>query len=153
RPFIERVVHGRNVPTQRIDQVVEQYKQIGGKSPFNELTFKQASVLEKRLAGSEKVYVGMLYSEPFIKETISKIANDDVKNIIGLIMAPQRTEASFDRYKERVAEAIGGLSNKTITVDFVDAWYTHPLFISAISERIESSVSSFNRAERTNIKV
>ena len=63
--FIQNVVVGRNVPQSRIDSVIDQYKQIGGRSPFNELTSKQAQALQTQLATTEHplpVYTCLLYT-------------------------------------------------------------------------------------------
>ena len=47
RPFLDRVLQGRPVPPQRYESVVEHYLHIGGKSPFNELTQRQADALAR----------------------------------------------------------------------------------------------------------
>src|SRR4051812_23650171 len=48
-PFLETVVRGRNIPRERLEEVAHHYHEIGGKSPYNELTFKQAVALKRRL--------------------------------------------------------------------------------------------------------
>ena len=42
RPFLDNVLRGRPVPRERIEEVAHHYELIGGRSPFNELTFRQA---------------------------------------------------------------------------------------------------------------
>ena len=49
RPFLANVVRGRKVPPERIEEVVRHYDAIGGRSPLNDLTLRQACKLEAAL--------------------------------------------------------------------------------------------------------
>ncbi|KAB2822882.1 MAG: ferrochelatase, partial [Candidatus Dadabacteria bacterium] len=46
RPFLELVAKGRPIPKERLDEVAHHYELIGGRSPINEYTFRQAKVLK-----------------------------------------------------------------------------------------------------------
>ena len=62
RPFIGRVLQGIPVPPGRIEEVAHHYEAIGGRSPLNEITLRQARALEKILKEmglSLPVYVGL----------------------------------------------------------------------------------------------
>src|SRR3954470_6215196 len=48
-PFLEGVVRGRNVPRERLEEVAHHYEEIGGRSPYNALTFRQAVALKRKL--------------------------------------------------------------------------------------------------------
>ena len=68
RPFLARVTQGIPIPTQRLEEVARHYEAVGGKSPFNEITLRQAQALEKVLdaRGTKlRVYVGLRNSSPF----------------------------------------------------------------------------------------
>jgi len=101
RPYVENVVKGRPVPPERVEAVIEQYQLIGGKSPFNELTLAQAKALENELAKDGlrlPVQLGTLFWKPSVDEAVSRLANQKVRRVVAVIMAPQRTEPSFERY-------------------------------------------------------
>ena len=49
-PFLENVLHGRDVPRQRMLDVSEHYMVFGGVSPLNENNRGLISLLEKELA-------------------------------------------------------------------------------------------------------
>ncbi len=51
RPFLDRVLHGRPCRKRATKSVVQHYELIGGKSPFNELTQRQADALARELPG------------------------------------------------------------------------------------------------------
>src|SRR5260370_29593780 len=45
RPFLDRVLKGRPVPPERYEEVVRHYERLGGRSPYNEITMRQAGAL------------------------------------------------------------------------------------------------------------
>lgn len=139
RPFVEHVAQGRSISPERINQVIDQYKLIGGKSPFNQLTARQAKALEESLKTNGldlPVHMGFLHTRPFIKETIGKLVADGYEKLIACIMAPQRTEASFDRYVRAANEALSESGKQDISITFLPDWHTEPLFIEAAQARI-----------------
>jgi protoporphyrin/coproporphyrin ferrochelatase len=149
RPFVENIVRGRNVPQERIDAVVEQYRIIGGKSPFNQLTREQADALEIELSKKAlpmPVHTGMLFWPPYIKDAISQISAQGVKKIVCIIMAPHRTEASFDRYRQAVSEAI--LEHSSTELVYIEQWHEHPLFIEAMAERLQQALEKLQDPQR-----
>ena len=77
RPFLARVTKGIPIPPERLEEVVHHYEAVGGKSPLNEITFRQAEALKNVL--QEKylplpVYVGMRNASPFFVETLGQMA-------------------------------------------------------------------------------
>src|SRR5262249_10124582 len=78
RPFLANVLRGRPIPPERFEAVVHHYERIGGRSPLNELTFRQARALEAELrAGAAlPVYVGMRNWTPYLHETLARMAAD-----------------------------------------------------------------------------
>lgn len=159
RPFIERVAADRNIPEARINLVVEQYNAIGGKSPFNELTLRQAEALETALQVQKHklpVAVGMLYSEPTIKETLQALTTHGITRIVGVIMATHRTEASFDKYTKAFQQARLDVHNDTgvmVDVNYVEQWHVHPLFIEAVADRVIATLEKLTQEELDTTRV
>ena len=46
RPFLARVTEGLPIPPQRLEEVAHHYEAVGGRSPLNEITFRQAKALK-----------------------------------------------------------------------------------------------------------
>ena len=58
RPFLENVTRGRRIPPERLEEVAHHYELIGGRSPLNELTVRQAEALRRTLqAKTPNVFV------------------------------------------------------------------------------------------------
>jgi len=69
QPFLARVTQGMAIPAQRLAEVAQHYEAVGGKSPLNEITARQAGALRTLLEERGRplpVYMGMRNSSPFL---------------------------------------------------------------------------------------
>jgi len=155
RPFLELVAEGRPIPKERLDEVAHHYELIGGRSPINEYTFKQANGLANSLAGSGiqiPVFVGMRNWHPFIPDTIKEMSARGVKKAVGMIMAAHQCEASWERYIQDVRE--GQFEAATgIEFEFSIPLYDHPLFIEACADRIGECFEQIPPDERRDTMI
>jgi ferrochelatase len=135
RPFLENVVRGRRIPSERLDEVVGHYERIGGRSPLNELTFRQADRL-RAAVGRLPVYVGMRMWDPYVADTLAEMAVNGVREACGLIMSPFACEASRARYVEAVEAGRAALGARAPHVHYPGTWHAHPLFIEAMAARV-----------------
>ncbi len=145
RPFLANVLRGRPVPPARIEKVVEQYAAIGGASPLNKITARQAESLAAQLKANgdaRKVYVGMKNWPPYIKDAVIAMKNDNVKRALGVPLAPHRSEASWEKYVQSADEAVAETGASGMQIKYCEPWHTHPLFIEAICKRVRESFPS-----------
>jgi ferrochelatase len=143
RPFLEIVAQGRGISAARLEEVAHHYEQMpGGRSPLAELTFAQARGLEQALARSGlalPVFVGMRNWHPFLHETLAEMAGKGARRALAIILSPLRTEASWDRYMQDVAEArarVGGAPE----VGFAPPWFESPRFVAAVADRARAAL-------------
>jgi ferrochelatase len=137
-PFLRIVTQGRRIPTERIEEVAHHYMAIGGKSPINEITLRQAKALELRLKdyGYElPVYIGMRNWHPFISETITEMSKRGIKRALGIIMSPFQCDASWNQYQRSVKEALEK-GNINIDVEYLPPVFDHPLFVESCAEKV-----------------
>jgi ferrochelatase len=128
RPFLARVTKGIPIPPERLEEVVHHYEAIGGKSPLNEITFRQAEALKRVLQGKRlplPVYVGMRNARPFFVETLRQMANDGIRRALGCILSSHRTEASWDRY-QKTSPMRGGIGSCSAASRLRPGWHDHP---------------------------
>ena len=152
RPFLARVTQGLPFPPQRLEEVAQHYEAVGGKSPINEITFRQARALEQLLKRQDRkipVYVGMRNASPFFNETLQLMADDGVKHALGFILSSHRTEASWERYQKNIADARAELGAGAPEVDYCGGWHDHPLFVQSWVELIQAALTKIDTGDST----
>ncbi|MBI2991779.1 MAG: ferrochelatase [Deltaproteobacteria bacterium] len=150
RPFLARVLKGIPIPKERVEEVVRHYEAVGGRSPLNDITFRQAESLQRLLNEQGlplPVYVGMRNSSPFLAETLRRMAEDGISKALGFILSSHQTEASWERYQKNVADARDELGGLAPVIDYCPGWHAHPLFIRTLAELIQPCL---DRVEERN---
>jgi len=143
RPFLEIVTRGRGIPAERLEEVAHHYEQMpGGRSPLAELTFAQARGLQQTLAQAGlalPVFVGMRNWHPFLHETLAEMTGKGARRALAIILSPLRTEASWDRYMQDVAEARVRVTDAP-EVGFAPPWFESSRFVAAVADRARAAL-------------
>jgi ferrochelatase len=137
RPFLENVTRGRPIPPQRLEEVAHHYELFGGRSPLNDVTFRQAKALQEFLEREGRrlpVYVGMRNWRPYLHETLTQMATEGIQRALGFILSAQQNEAGWDRYQQDVAAAREFVGPHAPMVEYAPGWHNHPFFIEAVAD-------------------
>src|SRR6266567_649216 len=145
QPLIARFIARRRAP-----KVERYYERIGGKSPIRKLTEAQARALEERLGPEFRCFVAMRYWRPSTVEALAAIKKEGISRIVALSLYPHYSRAttgsSINELKRVLAEA-----GAQFEVSYIDRFYDHPLYISALAGRIEEGLATF--AERDKVEL
>jgi protoporphyrin/coproporphyrin ferrochelatase len=145
RPFLARVTQGMAIPPRRLEEVAHHYEAVGGKSPLNEITVRQARASQDllRQQGIDlPVYIGMRNAAPFLVDTLRQMAADGVQRAVGFILSSHQTEASWDRYQKNVADARLEIGRDAPDIDYCAGWHDHALFIQTWAELLQASFAA-----------
>lgn len=156
RPFLDRVTRGRAIPRERYEEVVRHYEAIGGRSPFNEITNRQAAALREQLARAGigiPVLLGLRNAAPYLEDALSQLARDGVRRVLGFVLAAHRCEASWDRYLQGVDEARARIGAAAPELDYLGPWHADPLFIEAAAARVAEALARLEPAARDRAHV
>ena len=148
--FVKGIVGNAASNAARVKEVANHYVKLGGFSPFNELTFKQAdalgTALRKRGVDSP-IYVGMRNWTPYLHETIVKMVEQGHRNVLAIIMSAYRSKASWERYQNDVIAAVETVGDQTLSIRYLeDLWHLHSGFINAIAERIRIACNGISES-------
>lgn len=155
-PFLRNVVFGRGVPEARLEGVAQHYRDVGGRSPYNELTERQRAGVEAWLRAHGAplpVYCGMRNWDPYLRDVIARMNADGRRHALGVILAAHRSEASWERYQGDVACAIAGNGGVGPAVTWLDAWFEQPGFLAANACRLEAASGHLRGAWPRNLPV
>ena len=125
------------MPPARLEEVAHHYEEIGGRSPLNKLTFRQAAALE--VACGLPVHVGMRNWAPYIADTLARMADAGVRRAVGVVLSPHANEASRERYVDAVEAGRAALGSRAPEIAWVGEWHRHPRFVAAIGARIREA--------------
>jgi ferrochelatase len=151
RPFLDRVLQGRPVPPERYEEVVHHYELLGGRSPYNELTMRQAAALRERLRREGfdlPVVVAMRNTAPFMDDALRELATRHVRRALGFILAAHRCEASWERYQGDLHAARERTGVTAPEVEYPVPWHNHPLFIAAAADRVRDALAGLSAPDR-----
>ncbi len=124
---------GRPVSPDRLAELEERYRRIGGASPLNEITERQRAALERELR--LPVYVGMKHWSPWIAEAARRASTAGVERIVGLVLAPHYSRMSIGGYRERLEAALDGSAE----LRFIESWHDHEPFVAVLAERVRGT--------------
>lgn len=153
--FVANIMGGRKPSPEQLQKIKERYQKIGGYSPLLDITRKQAIALEKKLNTGEKkfkVFVGMRYWHPFIKDVLNEISDKKFEDVVSLVMSPHYSTVSTGGYIRAVNGARIEL-NININISFIKNWHIHPLFIEALAEEIKKGLAFFDGIHASEIQV
>ena len=141
-PFLRNVVFGRGIPDERLALVEHHYLEVGGRSPYNELTERQRAGVERALRAQGidlRVYCGMRNWDPLLADVIARMNADGRKSALGVILAAHRSEVSWERYMGDVACAIAGNGGVGPAMAWLEPWFDDPRFLEANAQLLEQA--------------
>ena len=156
RPFLEIVTAGRRIPAERLEEVAHHYELIGGRSPLNDLTRRQADALGRALAQEGlalPVHVGMRNWHPFLHETLAEMKDRGCRRALGIILSSLQTEASWLRYVEDVAAAREKVGPDSPEVVYAPPWSEHPRFVESMADRARAALAGIEPARRADARL
>jgi protoporphyrin/coproporphyrin ferrochelatase len=145
RPFLERVLRGRRVTPERIEEVAHHYEIFDGISPITRFTRLQAQGLEERLSAAGyrlPVYVGMRNWHPLLVDTLREMHTAGIRRAVGFIAAAHHSYSSCQQYRENVAHARQELRAEVgadVDITYVGSWFDHPLFVDVNARHVRAA--------------
>lgn len=152
--FLFRKRLAKIISTKRSPKIVEQYKQIGGKSPLLDLTIKQSEALQSELRKKINcsVFIAMRYWKPFTEETLKKMQEEGISKILLLPLYPHysisTTGSSYNEWKRLVKSY---KYFQSLDVKLVREYYNFPLYIDSIVDSINNTLLKFPEGERSSV--
>jgi protoporphyrin/coproporphyrin ferrochelatase len=121
---------GRPVSQDRVEELAERYRRIGGTSPLNEITERQRAGLEAELG--LPVYTGMKHWQPRIADAAEAARDGGATRLVGIVLAPHYSRLSVGGYRDRLEASLNG----NVELRFVENWHDHEPFVSLVADRV-----------------
>jgi protoporphyrin/coproporphyrin ferrochelatase len=150
-PYLLDVRGYRPTSPEIIHEVLERYREIGGRSPILEQTREQADALESALNqhGQDfKAFVGMRHWHPYIKDTLAEMQAQGIERAVGLVMAPHYSRMSIEAYFKKINEA-----NSSLQIAPIYEWHLLPGYIDTLVSRVRAALERFPAEVRSQVPV
>ncbi len=148
--YYTHIRRGRPPTDEQLADLRSRYEAIGGSSPLLRITSAQAAGLSERLC--IPVCVGLKHAEPFIEDAFRDIADADVDEVAGLVLAPHYSRMSIGEYEARARAAIEELGwSGTFTM--VDSWHLKPGYIRLLAQHLEDAIAGIPSEFRDDMEV
>jgi ferrochelatase len=140
--FIQSIVGEHPAAQARVSEVAAHYAQLGGFSPFNDLTFQQVQGIANLLKVQGlylPVYMGMRHWPPYVRDVLREMAAQGLRDILTVILAPHQCYASWEWYQHTVTEGLAALGACRPQVTYLEPWYTHAGYLEAIADHMRQA--------------
>ena len=141
-PFGQKFL-AKLISSRRASKVAEEYKLIGGKSPINEWTEIQRSMLENLLRQENEnidVHIAMRYWKPLTEETVAKIESGNYDKIILLPLYPHYSITTIGSSFNEWNRHYKGDKSKLV---YIGNYETNEKYIAALNQRIDETLLRF----------
>jgi ferrochelatase len=145
RPFLENVTRGRNIPSERLDDVARHYLHFGGSSPINGINRALIEQIEAELTDrgiGVPVYFGNRNWEPYVEDTVKQMRTDGIHRAAVFTTSAWGGYSGCTQYQEDIARARLAVGPEAPELVKLRQYFDHPLliemFVDAIAEAAET---------------
>jgi protoporphyrin/coproporphyrin ferrochelatase len=149
--YYTHIRRGHPPTAEQLQELVGRYEAIvGGVFPLRANTDKQVAALQDTLNGmtadkdTEFVcYQGLKHAHPFIEDGVAQMAEDGIREAVGIVLAPHYSVMSIGGYIKRAEAKAQELG---IAMRFVESYHLHPKLIEAFAARVSAKLDQFKEA-------
>jgi ferrochelatase len=141
-PFLERVLTGRNVPPERLQEVAHHYDLFGGVSPINGQNRALRAALEAALAerGPQlPVYWGNRNWHPLLADTALQMGRDGVKRALAFVTSAYGSYSGCRQYREDIGRAQDSVGPTGPHIEKLRLFFDHPGFVEANVDAVKDA--------------
>lgn len=155
-PFLEKVLHGKNVPRERMLEVAEHYRHFGGVSPINAQNRALIEALRTELdaAGIDlPIYWGNRNWHPLLPDTLRQMRDDGRKRALAFFTSMFSCYSGCRQYRENIIDAQLEVGEGAPLVEKVRKGFNHPRFIAAQADLVAQALGSLDAERRADTKL
>lgn len=148
--FVAKVLGDDPTQAARVAEVAEHYRALGGFSPYNAHTRRQAEALctaAMRRGRPLRVGVGFRHWTPWFRDGLAALAG--CRSIVLLPMAPHHAGSRWEAYAEEARAAAAALGAAAPPIaGVVPPWGELPGHVRAIANRLDQATTGWSAARR-----
>jgi ferrochelatase len=143
RPFLRRVLRGRPVAPQRLEQIAAHYMHFGGRSPINDHNRALLQALEVELARQGRslaLYWGNRNWAPLITDAVSRMADDGVRRAAVFVTSAYSSYSGCRQYLDDLEEARLATGPGAPELLKLRPYFDHPGFVEPLADGLRAAL-------------
>jgi protoporphyrin/coproporphyrin ferrochelatase len=151
--YLADIRSGRPTPARVVEEIRDNYRQIGGKSPLLEITRCQMAAVQAQLDPDRfRFYLGMRHWSPWIEDAVRQMLRDGITHAVSLVLAPHYSKLSIARYQAKI-EAGLAMYRGQIEFAHIESYHDAPGLIQALANRVEEGLRRWPAEKRPEVHV
>ncbi|NTX99590.1 ferrochelatase [Deinococcus sp. JMULE3] len=154
--YLADIRAGRVTTQAVLDEITNNYRQIGGKSPLPEFTRAQVEAtmqeLQARVQRPLKAYIGMRHWNPWIEDAVREMLDDGITQAVAIVLAPHYSSMSVAKYQKKIKAGLS-MNHGHIDFEFVNEYHTESGYVTALANRVREGIAAFPEGERDDVHV
>lgn len=151
--YLADIRNGRVTTPAVLDEITNNYRQIGGKSPLLEFTTAQIEAIKTHFADDDvHFYLGMRHWSPWIEEVVGQMLADGITHAVSMVLAPHYSGLSIAKYLKKI-EAGMRMYRGQIAWEHVKSYHDAPQYIEALANRVDDGLARWTETERDYVHV
>lgn len=151
--YLADIRNGRPTTPAVLEEISNNYRQIGGKSPLMEYTLQQVEAVKAQLDPERfKVYLGMRHWAPWIEEVVGQMIEDGITRAVSIVLAPHYSKLSVAKYQGKIADGLE-MYRGDIAFTHIASYHDAPRYIEALANRVADGYGRWPENERDDVHV
>ncbi len=155
--YLSDIRTGRPTTPAVLEEITNNYRQIGGRSPLLRLTRLQVAGVMNRLNAPGqptlfKDYLGMRHWAPWIEETVGAMIDDGITRAVSLVLAPHFSTLSIARYQQKIAAGLA-MYRGDLAFEHISSYHDAPGLIDALADRVHVGLGRWPEPKRSEVHV
>ncbi len=143
--YLSDIRSGRPTTPAVLEEITNNYRQIGGKSPLLEITRRQVAAVQAQLDPAVyRCYLGMRHWSPWIDEVVGRMVEDGISHAVSVVLAPHFSRLSTSKYQAKIADGLA-MYHGQIEFDHINSYHDAPKYIQALANRVRAGFGRMAR--------
>jgi uroporphyrinogen decarboxylase/ferrochelatase len=151
--YLADIRSGRPTTPAVLEEIGNNYRQIGGKSPLLGISEAQVAALAQHFDPEQvRFYLGMRHWSPWIEDVVGRMMADGITDAVSIVLAPHYSKLSVAKYQQKVQDGLE-MYRGQINFRHIKSYHDHPLLIRAFSERVVDGLARWPAEERDQVHI
>ncbi len=151
--YLSDIRSGRITTPAVLEEISNNYRMIGGKSPLPEFTERQVTAVSDNLDDETfRIYMGMRHWSPWIEDVVGQMLDDGITHAVSIVLAPHYSKLSVARYQQKISDGLD-MHHGNIKFSHVSSYHDAPAYIQALANRVETGLEEWPEDQRDDVHI